>query len=120
VNARTKRRGRGSGWWYGLAVAWRWLKGVEQLSIEEAQRQLRSLVKGVRQYGVSGGPVGIGEHEPEAVLLSRARHELLMDLLERHGALDELAEAERREAPSEQDVDEAARQLGVRTGAARR
>ena len=107
---RPSRRHR---WWYRVAMAWRWLANVEHLSIDDAQAQLKNLVKGIRQYGVRGGPVSIGEHEPEVVMISRSRHELLMDLLERHGALDELAEAEQHETPSEADLGQVASELDI-------
>lgn len=100
-------------WWYRVGMAWRWLTNVEHLSVDEAQAQLKNLVKGLRQYGVRGGPVSIGEHEPEVVVISRSRHELLMDLLERHGALEELAEAERHETPSEADLHRVASELDI-------
>jgi hypothetical protein len=105
--------------WYRLTMAWRWIKDAEHLSIEEAREQLRDLVRHVRKYGFSGGPITIGEHEPEVVVISRSRHELIMDLLERHGGLEELAEAERSETPTDEDVRRVAEQLGVEAPAAR-
>ncbi len=117
---RRRSNGGRSPRWYGGVVAWRQIKQTTLLSIEEAREELRSLVKGLRQYGVRGGPIAIGEHEPEAVMLSRTRHELIMALLERHGGLEELAEAERRETPTDADVARVADQLGVDVGAPQR
>ncbi len=96
--------------WYRVDMAPR---ALEHFSIEEAQAQLKNLVKGIRQYGVRGGPITIGEHEPEVVVISRSRYELIMDLLKEHGGLEELAQAERDATPTDAEVRAAAEQLGI-------
>lgn len=94
-------------------MAWRWIEGAQRHTLAEASEHLRSMVKGIRQYGVHGGPEVIEDPEPEVVVMSVRRHELLMDLLERHGGLEELRAAEEAQTPSQEDIERAAEELGI-------
>jgi len=90
------------------------LRPATHLSSDKAQSKLKSLVRCIGQDGVLGGPLLIGEPgDPGVVVISRMRHELIMNLLEEHGGLEELAQAERYATPTDAEVRAAAEQLGV-------
>lgn len=96
-----------------LLKLWKWIDATKRLSTEQAAAELVDMVKGLRQYGVQGGPVAIGDEDVEAVLISAHRHELLIDLLERHGAIVELEAAERDATPTWEAIQQVAADLGV-------
>ncbi|MGI8412223.1 MAG: hypothetical protein ACR2LV_05025 [Solirubrobacteraceae bacterium] len=96
-----------------LLKLWKWIDATKRLSTEQAAAELVDMVKGLRQYGVQGGPVAIGDEDVEAVLISAHRHELLIDLLERHGAIVELEAAERDATSTWEAIQQVAADLGV-------
>jgi hypothetical protein len=89
----------------------RWVDASRRLTIDQARDRLTELVKGIWQLGIRGGPQPIGEHEVEVVVLSVDRHELIMDLLEKHGGLRDLQVAELQATPAWEDVEKTAADL---------